>query len=280
MPAGRLHVVATPIGNLGDMPPRAIETLQNVDIIAAEDTRHSGVLLKHFAIDTKLISYHEHNESARADELVAKLLEGASVALISDAGTPCISDPGYRLVRAARGAGIDVAAVPGPSSPIAALSVSGLPSDTFTFHGFFPRKAAQVENMLAILRERFGTHIFLESPKRIHATVDAIGSGLPGAELSLARELTKLHEESLAGSAETIKKAIEGRELKGECVLVVYVPEMEADYSDHELRSRVQASMETDGLSLRDAVKAVSGELNVPKNRVYSAAVTEDEARD
>lgn len=276
MPPGRLFVVATPIGNLGDMPPRAIETLQQADLIAAEDTRHSGVLLKHFAIATKLVSYHEHNEAARTEELIAKLLDGENVALITDAGTPCVSDPGYRLVRAAHEAGIGVAAVPGPSSPVAALSVSGLPSDAFVFHGFFPRKAAQIESVLSELRERGGTHIFLESPKRLRATVDAIGEGLPHAELSLARELTKLHEEVITGNAERLTKALEGREIKGECVLVVHVPLIEKGYTDAEVRARVQEAMEAGGLSLKDAVKAVSKDLNVPKNRVYSAAINAD----
>lgn len=276
MPAGRLFVVATPIGNLGDMPPRAIETLQQVDLIAAEDTRHSGVLLKHFDIATKLVSYHEHNEAARTEELIAKLLDGESVAIISDAGTPCVSDPGYRLVRAAHEAGVNVSAVPGPSSPVAALSVSGLPSDTFTFHGFFPRKAAQIERVLSELRDGGGTHIFLESPKRLRATIDAIGEALPHAELSLARELTKLHEEVITGSAEKLTKALVGREIKGECVLVVHVPQMQTEYSDAELRAKVREMMETDEASLKDAVKAVSKELNVSKNRVYSAAIDEN----
>ncbi len=275
MAAGRLHIVATPIGNLGDLSARAIETLQNVDIIAAEDTRHSGVLLKHFSIDTKLVSYHEHNEDARADELIERLSDGANVALITDAGTPCISDPGYRIVRAARAAGIEVVAVPGPSSPIAALSISGLPSDTFTFHGFFPKKAGQVEQTLATLANTGGTHVFLESPKRIHATIEAIESDLARAEVALAREMTKLHEEVITGTAGEVLAAIDGRVIKGECVLIVYVPTAAPEMSDDELRSRVESAMQRDGLSQRDAIKAVARETGISKNRVYTASVTD-----
>ena len=276
MPAGRLHVVATPIGNLGDLSERAIQTLKNVAVIAAEDTRHSGVLLKHFSIATKLVSYHEHNEDARAGELIARLADGDDVALITDAGTPCISDPGYRIVRAAHDAGIEVVAVPGPSSPIAALSISGLPSDTFTFHGFFPRKASQIERMLTAMADAGGTHIFLESPKRIHATVEAIESDLANAELAITREMTKVHEQVVSGSAGDVLAALDGVTVKGECVLVVHVPLAAPEFSDHELRSRVEAVMQRDSISQRDAVKRVARDTGIPKNRVYSAAVADD----
>jgi 16S rRNA (cytidine1402-2'-O)-methyltransferase len=277
MAQGRLHVVATPIGNLGDFSARAVETLQNANLIAAEDTRHSGVLLKHFSIDTKLISYHEHNEDARAEDLIAKLLDGDDIALITDAGTPCISDPGYRIVRAARAAGIEVVSVPGPSSPIAALSISGLPSDTFTFHGFFPKKAAQVERILASLADAGGTHIFLESPKRILATIEAIESDLANAEVSLVREMTKIHEEVMTGTAGEVLSALDGRAIKGECVLVVHVPVSAPQLSDQELRARVETVMTQNNLSQRDAVKAVAKETGIPKNRVYTAAIADDD---
>ncbi len=275
MAAGRLHIVATPIGNLGDLSTRAIETLQKADLIAAEDTRHSGTLLKHFSVDTKLVSYHDHNEDARADELIQRLTDGADVALITDAGTPCISDPGYRIVRAAHKAGIDVVAVPGPSSPIAALSISGLPCDSFTFHGFFPKKAMQVEQMLATLADAGGTHIFLESPKRIHATIEAIECDLADAEVALAREMTKLHEEVITGTAGDVLAKLDGRAIKGECVLIVYVPTAAPDISNDELRSRVESAMQKDGISQRDAIKAVARETGIPKNRVYTAAVAD-----
>jgi len=277
MATGRLHIVATPIGNLGDLSARAIETLQSADLIAAEDTRHSGVLLKHFSISTKLISYHEHNEDARTEDLIARLLDGNDIALITDAGTPCISDPGYRIVRAARTAGIEVVSVPGPSSPIAALSISGLPSDSFTFHGFFPKKAAQVERMLASLADAGGTHIFLESPKRILATIEAIESDLANAEVSLVREMTKLHEEVIAGTAAEVLAALDGRAIKGECVLIVYIPASAPLLSDQELRARVETAMTQDGISQRDAVKAVASATGIPKNRVYTAAIANDD---
>jgi 16S rRNA (cytidine1402-2'-O)-methyltransferase len=267
---GRLYIVATPIGNRADWSPRAIDILRGVDLVAAEDTRHSGTLLKHAGIDAHFVSYHEHNETERAAELVAELQAGKTVALITDAGTPCISDPGYRLVRQAREAGVEVVPVPGPSAAIAALSVSGLPSDTFTFHGFLPKKAGQLQALLERIHDQTGTHIFFESPKRVHAAVDAIGEQLPRAEIALARELTKLHEEVVSGDAEHVKAAIDGRELKGECVLVVYVPAEKVEIADEDLRQRVSGAMERDGLSQRDAIKAVAKELAVPKNRVYA----------
>jgi len=274
--AGRLYIVATPIGNRADWSPRAIETLREADLVAAEDTRHSGTLLKHFEIEAQFVSYHEHNEAERAEELVAELQAGKTIALITDAGTPCISDPGYRLVHQARDAGIDVLAVPGASAVIAALSVSGLPSDTFTFHGFLPKKAGQLQTLLEKVHGQPGTHIFFESPKRIHAAIDALGEYLPNAAIALARELTKLHEEVVTGTAEKVKTAIEGREIKGECVLIVHVQAKAVEITDEELRQRVAETIERDGLSQRDAIKAVAKASGVPKNRVY-AAVTQRE---
>jgi 16S rRNA (cytidine1402-2'-O)-methyltransferase len=269
--AGRLYVVATPIGNRADWSPRAIDVLRDADFVAAEDTRHSGTLLKGAGIEAHFVSYHEHNETERADELVDELKAGKTVALITDAGTPCISDPGYRLVRKAHEAGVEVVSIPGPSAAIAALSVSGLPSDTFTFHGFLPKKAGQLQALLERIHDQAGTHIFFESPKRVHATVDAIGEQLPRAEIALARELTKLHEEVITGNAEHVKTALDGRELKGECVLIVYVPAEKVEITDEELRQRVSETIEREGLSQRDAIKAVAKELAVPKNRVYAA---------
>ena len=192
---GILYVVATPIGNLEDMSARALKVLQHVDLVAAEDTRHSGTLLTHFGIRAELISLHDHNEAERASALVERLLAGESVALISDAGTPLISDPGFDLVRAARQAGITVTPVPGASALVAALSVSGLPTDRFVFEGFLPAKAAARRERLAALAAEARTLVFYESVHRLKESLEDMASAF-GSERGavLARELTKLHE--------------------------------------------------------------------------------------
>lgn len=193
--SGTLYIVATPIGNLDDIPPRALATLRDADLIAAEDTRHSGGLLRHFAINTPMISLHEHNEAERSRILVERLLDGETVALISDAGTPLISDPGYVLVRAAQEAGITVVPVPGPSALITALCASGLPTDRFSFEGFPPAKGAARRKWLAALADEGRTLVFYESPHRIRESLDDMAA-IFGAqrEAVLARELTKRFE--------------------------------------------------------------------------------------
>lgn len=223
-PSGTLHVVATPIGNLGDLSPRAQETLRIVTAICAEDTRHTRRLLAHFGIDTPLIALHEHNEDALVDRLVARLVAGDSLALVSDAGTPLISDPGFRLVRAARVAGLCVSPVPGACAAIAALSVAGLPSDRFAFEGFLPSKAAARRERLAALAAEPRTLVFYESAHRIQATLadcaQAFGQTRRGV---LARELTKLFETVQGGALAELQAHIASDEhqRKGEFVLIV-----------------------------------------------------------
>lgn len=221
---GVLWVVATPIGNLNDFPPRAREVLEQCDVIAAEDTRHSGRLLKHFGITTKQVSVHEHNEEKRVPYLIKRLAAGESVALVSDGGTPLISDPGFRLVRAAREAGIGVFPVPGPCAAVAALSVAGLPTDRFWFEGFLPAKAMARNHRLEALRMLTGTLVFYETPQRVLKTLEAMGDVL-GAdrEAVVCRELTKLHETTLVGTLSSLRRQIAGDEeqLRGEMVLVV-----------------------------------------------------------
>jgi len=221
---GVLYVVATPIGNLEDLSPRAQRVLAEVDLVAAEDTRHSGTLLAHFGIKTRLISLHDHNEAARAAELIPRLQAGESVALISDAGTPLISDPGFDLVRAARQAGIQVSPIPGASALVAALSVSGLPTDRFVFEGFLPAKSAARRERLETLAAEPRTLVFYESVHRLQESLEDMAAVL-GAHRNavLARELTKLHEgvreaplQALAGWAATDPAAG-----KGEVVLMV-----------------------------------------------------------
>jgi len=224
MPAATLHVVATPIGNLGDLSPRGQQVLRDVAAICAEDTRRSGQLLSHFGISTPLVALHEHNEQQMAERLVGRLLGGESLALVSDAGTPLVSDPGYRLVRAARAAGVKVSPVPGPSALIAALSVAGLPSDRFAFEGFLPAKASARRERLAALAGEPRTLVFYESSHRIEESLadlrQAFGEERPAV---LARELTKLFETVLDGTLAELHRRVQddADQRKGEFVLVV-----------------------------------------------------------
>jgi len=230
--AGTLHVVATPIGNLGDLSPRAQEILRGVAAICAEDTRHSGQLLSHFGIATQLLALHEHNEEAIAERVVARLLRGESLALVSDAGTPLVSDPGYRLVRAARAAGVRVSPVPGPCAAIAALSVAGLASDRFTFEGFLPSKSAARRERLRPLAAEPRTLVFYESSHRIVESLEDLcatfGADRPAV---LARELTKLFETVLDGTLSGLLAAVQAdaNQRKGEFVLLVQGADEDAD---------------------------------------------------
>ncbi len=221
---GRLSVVATPIGNLGDLSARARDVLAVCDLVAAEDTRHTRTLLQHFGIDKPLVSLHDHNERDRADELVQRMLAGAHVALVSDAGTPAISDPGYWLVRAASQAGIDVTAVPGACAAIAALSVAGLPTDRFCFEGFLPQQAAARRARLATLAQEPRTLIFYEAPHRIRDCLDACAEGFGGARAAvLAREITKHFETIYRGTLDELReRAAQDKDVeRGEIVLII-----------------------------------------------------------
>ncbi len=222
--AGALYVVATPIGNLGDMSQRAIDVLNAVDLIAAEDTRHSSRLCQHFSINTPLKAYHDYSDQAHSEAMITQLQEGKDIALISDAGTPLISDPGYRLVKLAREADIDVVPIPGACAMAAALSVAGLPSDRFCFEGFLPAKAGQRINYLQDLLEEERTMIFYEAPHRIADSLAAIAEVF-GAEreLVLAREITKTFETVLAGTVQDVLQRVEedSNQRKGEMVVLV-----------------------------------------------------------
>ena len=219
-----LYVVSTPIGNLQDLTPRAIETLNRVDLIAAEDTRHSGRLMQHFAISTPMVALHDHNERQRAQSLVQKLAEGQSIALISDAGTPLISDPGYHLVSAVRDAGFQVVPVVGPCALIAGLSVSGLATDRFSFYGFLPAKSSGRRQQLQQLERVTHTQVFYESPHRIVATVDDIVAVMgANRRLVLARELTKTFETVYGAKASEVQTwlAADHNQQKGEFVVLL-----------------------------------------------------------
>ena len=224
LPPGRLYVVATPIGNLGDLSARARETLASAALIAAEDTRHTGVLLKAFGISTPMISLHDHNEAQRAPQLIERLRGGESVALVSDAGTPAISDPGFDLVRACAAAGIEVVAVPGPCALVAALSIAALPTDRFCFEGFLPARGAARRARLRDVSAEPRTLVFYESPHRIGETLADCAEYLGSARGAvLAREITKLHESVYRGSLAELadRAAKEGDLSRGEIVLVI-----------------------------------------------------------
>ncbi len=222
--AGRLYVVATPIGNLGDLSSRARDILNTCALIAAEDTRHTGVLLKAFDIETPQLSLHDHNEQERTPDLVSRLMKGASIALVSDAGTPAISDPGFDLVRAAAAAGIEVIAIPGPCAAIAALSIAALPTDRFCFEGFLPARGAARRTRLKSLAAEMRTLVFYESPHRVKDMLEDCAEMLGGERLGvLAREITKLHETTYRGTlGDLAARAASDPDLtRGEIVLTV-----------------------------------------------------------
>jgi 16S rRNA (cytidine1402-2'-O)-methyltransferase len=216
-----LYVVATPIGNLGDITLRAIEVLKTVDVVAAEDTRHSGILLKHLGIKKPFVSYHEHNEATRAPELVERLARGENVALITDAGTPAVSDPGFRLIRECIKREIPFTIIPGPSSILTALVGSGFSTDKFSFGGFLPVKSGQRERELRVAAERDETTIFFESPYRLIKTLVACTEVMPDRQLCVARELTKKFEEFRRGTAGDLLAHYQTHPPKGEIVFVI-----------------------------------------------------------
>ena len=267
-----LYVVATPIGNLDDITLRAIAVLQTADIIAAEDTRQTGILLKAYGIETRLISYHEHNEQRRAGELLSKLEAGAAVALVSDAGTPTISDPGYRLVCAAAAAGIAVVPLPGVSAATAALSVSGLPTDAFAFIGFLEKKAGKRKKQLAELAGRRETLIFYESPRRLTALLTDVLDCLGDRPAVLGREMTKQHEEFIRGPVSRLLAELAGREsVKGECTLLVAGRQPDDGPADPEaVRAEIRRRLASGETGTTAVSKQVADMFGIPKKEAYA----------
>lgn len=266
---GRLYLIATPIGNLEDITLRALRLLRDeVALIACEDTRHTQKLLEHFNFRKPLLSYHEHNEIERASELVATLQRGESVALVSDAGTPLVSDPGYRLVRAAIDAQIPVVPVPGPSAALAALSASGLPTDSFRFDGFVPQKSTARRKFLERLQAETATVIVYETPHRILEFLSDFKEILGDRPLVVARELTKLHEEFLRGTAEQIEAQLSSRgTVKGEFTAVIGRSSRQQLAGDPV--TEIERLQREENLDRMAAIKAVAKQFGLPKREVY-----------
>jgi 16S rRNA (cytidine1402-2'-O)-methyltransferase len=267
-PKGTLFVVATPLGNLQDVTLRAIEVLKSVALVACEDTRRTAVLLRAFDVSTPTTSYFEHNERWKGERILQALREGQDVALVSDAGTPGISDPGYRLVRDARAEGLPVVPVPGPSAVAAALSVSGLPTDRYLFVGFLPAKAGARRRALQELARGRETLVVYESPQRVVASLGDMIETLGDREAFLFREATKVHEEYVRGTLAALRALLEARDVvKGEIVLVVAgAPEATAETESPEA---LFARLTAEGLTRRDAVKEIARRLDLPAREVY-----------
>jgi 16S rRNA (cytidine1402-2'-O)-methyltransferase len=270
-PSGTLYVVSTPIGNLRDVTLRAIDVLRSVDVILAEDTRHSRHLLEHHGIETRLLSYHEHNEARATESAIARLREGRDVALISDAGTPLLSDPGARIVRAAAEAGILVVPVPGPSALLAALVTSALDSDRFTFFGFLPRKGREREAALEDLSSLRHTAVLYEAANRVAATLaDLAHHGAGDRRVVVARELTKQFEEVRRGTVVELAAYYESSPPRGEVVIVLEGGSIQP-LAEDELRSRVR-TLRAAGLSARDVAAALVREDGASRNLAYRLA--------
>jgi 16S rRNA (cytidine1402-2'-O)-methyltransferase len=263
-----LYLVATPIGNLGDMSLRALSVLARADLIAAEDTRHSKKLLSHFGLRRKLSPYHEHNAERERPKLLARLRAGQSVALISDAGTPLISDPGYKLVRQALDEGLSVTSIPGPSASLAALTSSGLPTDTFLFAGFLPQKTNARRARLEELKDVPATLVFFETGPRLSKSLTDMADLLGSREAAIAKELTKLYESVTRGRLDRLAVEFSGEAPKGEFVVVVAPPAGDIDEpSDEMIAQQLDKALKLE--SFRDAVRSVAEVLNVSRARVY-----------
>ena len=270
---GTLYIVSTPIGNLEDITQRALRVLREVDLIACEDTRHTRKLLNHFNIDTKTISYHEHNERERAEELCKLLEDGKSIALVSDAGTPLISDPGFRIVNLAAEKAIQVVPVPGPTAFVAALAASGLASDQVLFAGFLPARANARRAKLEDLRANTATLIFYEAPHRIAPTLGDAADLLGDRQAVVARELTKMHEEFVRGRLSELAAKFSQQTARGEMVLIIA-----GAHSDHEIQDSTTAAsrlseriraLEAEGADAKTALKKAARELGLKRDEAY-----------
>src|SRR5262249_50651831 len=278
---GTLYLVATPIGNLEDITLRALRVLGEVDIIACEDTRHTRKLLSHYKISKPLVSYHEHNERARAGELIEKLLGGLSVALVSDAGMPLISDPGYSIVTEAARAGVPIVPIPGASAVVTALAASGLPTSEFVFAGFLPPRSVQRKRRLNDFAMSLSSLVFYEAPHRIKDCLNDAREVLGDRPAALARELTKIHEEIIRGHLSEIADRISQREPKGEYVLIIgprsasELPELRTGELETSIVEEVRAIMAAEGLDQKSALKRVAKLRGLTKREAYRQLVNQ-----
>jgi 16S rRNA (cytidine1402-2'-O)-methyltransferase len=274
---GVLYIVATPIGNLEDLTFRALRILKEVDLIAAEDTRHSRRLLDHYGIKTPLTSYHEHNEQSKAQHLVERMQRGESVALISDAGTPLLSDPGHRLVQEAIRSGISISPVPGPSALVAALSASGLSMESFAFEGFLPAKRKERREKLQSLRAEARTLVFYEAPHRLKECLEDIGAILGDREMVLAREITKVHEEFLRGSAVDLIAQLADRDIRGELTLVIQGASGETSVAQELVMAEIR-KLKSDGMRVKEIAALLGEKYSIAKREVYRMVLQLEEA--
>lgn len=266
---GTLYIVATPIGNLEDITLRALSVLKSVDVIAAEDTRHTGKLLSHYDIHKPLFSFHDHNERERMDALLTKLQQGESVALVSDAGTPSVSDPGFRLVREAVREGIPIVPIPGVSAAVTALCASGLPTDTFSFYGFPPRKKGKRIEFLVHLRHEKNTLVFYESPHRILPLIEDVLEVFGHRDAVLAREMTKIHEEFIRGTLGHIRDVLGDRQqIRGECTLIISGAAEEPVAVDN-LETEILERLNDDTVSPSFLAKELASKYSVKKRDIY-----------
>lgn len=275
---GTLYVVATPIGNLNDFSPRAVETLKESDLILVEDTRQTIKLLNHFDIKTKMLSYHKFNESKRTEEIIKDLKSGKNISLVSDAGTPCISDPGYIIVKRARQENINVIGVPGASAVITALSVGGLDTSSFCFYGFVPTVTKDKKKLFdRIKRSDVKTKVIYESPKRILKLLEELKGEIPGCAVCVCNELTKVHENAVYGKIEDVyeKMSLNKDADKGEYVILINNDSSIDDKNEiNSLEALIVEEMKKNSCSLKDAIKLVSDKNdNVSKKDVYNAGL-------
>ena len=269
---GILYIVATPIGNLEDITFRALRVLREVDVIAAEDTRHTQILLSHHDIHTPLTSYHEHNEKSKAQELVTRLARGKNIALVSDAGTPAISDPGFRLVVQAIRAGVRIIPIPGASALIAVLSATGLPTDRFVFEGFLPAKKKLRRERLQTLRDETRTLIFYEAPHRLKDTLDDIHELLGNREAVLAREVTKIHEEFLRGPVSALVRELGSGEVRGEVTLIISGSPGESRVNEDLLKAEIR-ELKGQGLRVKEIAEVLGEKFGYSKKDIYRLAL-------
>jgi 16S rRNA (cytidine1402-2'-O)-methyltransferase len=270
MASGILYLIATPIGNLEDITLRALRLLKEVDLIAAEDTRHTRKLLTHYGITTPLTSYYDQVEAEKAPELIAQLQAGKNIALVSDAGTPCIADPGFRLVTEAVEAGISVVPIPGPSMVTALLSVGGLPTNRFAFEGFLPAKRSQRRKALQHLKQEERTLVFFESPHRVLDMLADLEDICGNRQIVIGRELTKMFEEVLRGETSELRVMLAAREIKGElAILIAGQSETPPSEEARPLAEEIQ-ELSAQGFSLKDVARIVSETRGIPKREVYA----------